>query len=297
MSDIQQPGKNIPEGKQPVGTGTQSAIHSGPIRPPPRPVDRPLSSAQRLPDFNQMQRGTRPKAPVDVSQSTIRTGGNQNVSHPSGGAIPKQDQSTRKPLSETSTTSSGIQRETQDREGKTDTAKEPPQSSQTGHPTIPQNRYVVTQLDVSSTSVRRIMEQLGKAHSTIGQAERSQAYRQLYDLVIRVPIFFSLDDIPVTRDWKTDIAKQVFSAANNYKERQFHQQQEKARQTDTTQKGRQTSTTEESAQKPFLSGSTTGSGTASGTDQSRPTRSNTKAPDIPPTPPVSLERQLKRHPK
>jgi hypothetical protein len=33
--------------------------------------------------------------------------------------------------------------------------------------------------------------------------------------------------------------------------------------------------------------------TASPTESARPTRSNTKAPDIPPTPPFSIEHQLK----
>jgi hypothetical protein len=189
--------------------------------------------------------------------------------------------------------------------------------------------------------VQRIMAQMGTTYGTTSTDERNQACQQLHDLILKEPIFFTMDDLPVNPAWKTSLAKSVFDSANKYKllrlrpdqHRSHTRTQDNTRTTTTgtiktthpaenrapqkvnptttradTEKAQQGKTQVQDTpapltetgtkqkvsvpgkmEKPILPAKPTGA-----PGEGRPTRSNTKAPDIPPTSSISIERQIRK---
>lgn len=155
--------------------------------------------------------------------------------------------------------------------------KVPQNSPQKQDQAVPQDRDVAPQNDAFTPGVRRIMELVGETSGEISEAQRREIHQELHDLIILEDAFFTIYDLPINPKWVTPEIRRVFFSANTFKKKRMQSQEAGPRNPPGT-----------SSQKEANQGAI---GQA---HASRPTRQNTKAPDIPPTPSVSIERQLRK---
>jgi hypothetical protein len=227
-----------------------------------------VSPHKCMQDDDKMQERRRPPTPPPVPQPHIHPGGAENVQDAKRGAIPKHHQQKETDQQKENPQKSPID-DSRDKTPKT----KPPQSNPAEGKTIPQDRHVATQNDVLTQHMQRIMGLMGKAFRETGETERHNAHQQLHDAIILAPLFVTIDDLPIRPEWKTKQAQDVFRSALYHRQRRLESKRQ-ARTKNQPEKPEQ-----------------------GAPEQGRPTRSNTKAPDIPPTPPVPIERQSRKDPK
>jgi Reverse transcriptase (RNA-dependent DNA polymerase)/RNase H-like domain found in reverse transcriptase/Integrase zinc binding domain/Integrase core domain len=250
---------------------------------------------KRLPEHDKMQGGGKLQTPSIVPPPIVHTRGTQDVSNASGGAVPKN--STQKPI-QTERKNPSTTKEITEPERKETESKKPSESDKEPSKTLPQESAMVEKNIIPPQFKQKIMELLGRAIGETSQAKRHEAYQKLHDALIIGPVSISLNDLPLQpgSDWITKSSQDVFKSAAYHRYHRHKKRLEVEAQTRTTSKSASTKT----PAPPTTSseGRATDNKSAQGrpTEQSRPTRSNTKAPDIPPTPSVPIERQSRREP-
>jgi len=140
--------------------------------------------------------------------------------------------------------------------------------------------------------MRRIMELLGETIGEISEDERGEINQQLHDLILLEPAYFSITDLPIRRDLLTRDNLRVFQSANKYK-RAIREQQRQAQREAREKEGKPNQSTL-AGSRPKEKPPSARQGAAGPPSEGRPTRSNTKAEDIPPTPSVPLERKPRK---
>jgi len=290
---FQQPGENVPVQQQ--QDAIQPADHPKPAGAPVGKDDQQIPPDKRLQNNDKMPERRRPPSPPAIPQPDLFAGRTKNVQDAERGAIPKHRQQGE-------TTKPNAQKSSIDDQRARDQKIESPKGDQTKSKALPQNRNVASPNDVLTQNMQRIVGLLGKAFRETGEAERRETYQQLHDSIILAPVFVTIDDLPIKPEWKTKQAQDVFRSAIYYRNRRLESQRQARAQRQQEQEGKTPLPKEpqkggtQGLPKPIPIYEKRAQNTPN-PEQGRPTRSTTKAPDIPPTPPVPLERQSRKEPK
>jgi len=261
---------------------TQSAHPSmGPISTQVPPHELMLGTSDVLP-------GGGPQSSTTIPQPPLHSGGTTHVPHTQGGAIPKDSQFRKNTLQATSREAHKEEPEnapskmgTKDQKAPTEQSSTRPQPKSAPLST---GTRMVTPTNVPPEAMRQITQLMGKTIRATDQIKHNETLQQLHDILFLTPGFFTIDDITRDNALKTDECRKVFESANHHK--MFHTDQTTTRTTDSKADRRTTEKT--SARQPGLAQR------AGPTPAQRTSRSNTKAPDIPPTPSVPIEHQSRR---
>ncbi len=187
--------------------------------------------------------------------------------------------------------------------------KQPPQSPQSKSSTLPTGTRMVTSTNVPPETMRQITQLMGKTLATTDTAQRAKTHQQLHDILFLTPGFISIYDVTREDTFQTDEFRKIFESANKFKGHPTSKTTPRTTSMEPEERAPgETGTPKPTSHQP-IPGKDAGPATrkpagptpaqprhAIPTPAQRTSRSNTKAPDIPPTPSVPIEHQSRKQP-
>jgi len=310
LPGIQQPGRTLLGYDPPKDEGrpVQRARTGLPLK---RPANEPIPPSKRMSPNDPLHAGGGSPTPHVVPSPAVFAGGTKDVPHPTQSTIPGKDKS-QAPVSQTPQEEGAAAHSDSHHSRKMGATSKPSAGTIPKHPSISQKRDVDAPTNVPARDLQRIMGLMGAAFSASSEIQRKQAHQLLHDALIISPVAFNIDDIPVDPTWRSEQTRHVFRSAAHHR-RRYHPSST-ASQPARTQSDADSGRNRKEMEVPQTDkGKSEGprrdhptQGQPGGTTRtphtpdvvSRPTRSNTKAPDIPALPSVPIERQSRKdHPK